>query len=115
MKQASPVPARRMLLIVAGFVVWSAAFVALYGLNAVGCAFDWPAGAQRAALLVLLAVHVGGLAALSLWTWRRWRARRADPTRPAALLEYVGVATSVAALAATIFVLAPSFALTMCM
>src|SRR5690606_26328188 len=32
---------RALLLLVAGFTVWSVAFVVLYGLQAIGCAFGW--------------------------------------------------------------------------
>lgn len=32
---------RALLLLVAGFTVWSVAFVMLYGMQALGCAFGW--------------------------------------------------------------------------
>ena len=33
---------RALILLVAGFTAWSAAFVAIYGLQALGCAYGWP-------------------------------------------------------------------------
>ena len=32
---------KALVLLVSGFVVWSVAFVALYGLQALGCAYGW--------------------------------------------------------------------------
>lgn len=109
------VPARRLLLILAGFTIWALAFVALYGVNAIGCRFDWPASLQRSLLLGLLALHLLALAMLSAWTARRWRhARQAGTETVSRLIEYLGFGTALAASGATVFVLAPTVALSLC-
>ena len=38
MKQANQ---KALVLLLAGFTVWSGGFVLLYGLQALGCAYDW--------------------------------------------------------------------------
>jgi hypothetical protein len=111
---ATTVAPRRMMLLVAGFIIWSAAFVALYGVNAIGCAFGWPELLQRGILIGLFAIHAAILAWLSVWTWRRFKSTSAHADKPAQLIEYVGAGVSITAFASTLFVLAPSFVLTMC-
>lgn len=115
MTPTSPVPPRRMLLIVMGFVVWSIAFIALYATNAIGCAFDWPAGVQRSVLIALYAVHLIALAVMAFWTWRRWSSLPANARHSASLLEYLGFGLTLTALAATAFSLGPVFAVSMCL
>ena len=51
---------RALLLLLSGFTVWSLAFVALYALQALGCAFGWPN--HR---LVLIAAYVASLIPLA--------------------------------------------------
>lgn len=102
-------PPRRLLLLAAGFILWAGAFLTLYGVNAVGCAFAWPRSLQRGILLTLLALHV---AALGLLAWRDWKRRqvldRAD------FVESVGLGATISALAATLLTFAPSLVLTLC-
>lgn len=114
MKTVSPVPPARILLIVIGFIVWSSGFVALYAVNAIGCAFGWPAPLQRGILLVLFALHAAALAGFCHWSWTRWRRLERGAEKPARTLEYLGLGTGLAALAATLFVLAPALVISMC-
>ena len=70
MKAALRLPS--LILLVAGFVIWSSAFVALYGALSVGCAFGWdavlfgPVSALRALLIALWLLHLAMLAMLNL-------------------------------------------------
>jgi len=105
----SQVPPRRLLWLTAGFTLWAGAFLALYGVNAVGCAFAWPSALQRGVLLTLLALH---LAALGYLAWRCWQLRQSHG-RPA-FLEYVGFGATISALAATLLTFAPSLVLSLC-
>ncbi len=69
--------AANLLMLVAGLVIWSSAFVSLYALLSIGCAFGWeaqafgPMSALRAALLALWLAHLAALALLVGWTRRR--------------------------------------------
>jgi len=112
-RTTTSVPPHRLLLLVAGFVIWSIAFVVLYGLNAIGCAFGWPELLQRGILLFLFAMHSAALIWLTFWCRKRWK-RMAAANEPAPMIEYVGYGLTVAALASTLFVLAPTFFITMC-
>lgn len=116
----SPVPAYRIWLLLAGFVVWSAAFVAIYGMHHVGCVFGWngDGGWLTPLRLVLLALLVAGVAGCALtvwWAWREqdWR-RRTDPP-PQLFLARAGLWANVAALAATLLTFLPAAALTLCL
>lgn len=69
--------AANLLVLVAGLVIWSSAFVSLYALLSVGCAFGWearsigPVSVQRAVLLAVWLGHLAVLALLVAWVWRR--------------------------------------------
>ncbi len=71
--------AANLLLLCAGLVVWSSAFVTLYAALSIGCAFGWeetrlgPVSLQRGVLIGLWLAHLAALALLLLWTWRRSR------------------------------------------
>jgi len=101
-----------LLLLVAGFTGWAAALLSLYGVNAIACAFAWQHSLHRAVLLSLLALHLTALGSLSVHCWRRWRSP--NGTRPATFIEYLGLATTIAAVGATAFTLAPSLILSLC-
>jgi hypothetical protein len=73
-------------MLVAGFVVWSVAFVGLYGLQALGCAFAWGewhrpvlVGTYLLSLLPLgwLAVQRPSGTHSALWTSAVWANRAA--------------------------------------
>jgi hypothetical protein len=100
-----PVPVH-MLWLAAGFVLWSSAFIALYGIQAVGCAYDWPLVLHRAALGLVLVAH---LAALGLLIAKAPRERERQ------FLADVTVWTLWAALAATVLTYSPALALTACL
>lgn len=104
-------PPSRLLFLVIGFIIWSIAFVALYAVNAIGCAFGWEAGLQRTVLIALFAVHVALLGGL-VWLTIRYRQTAASST--AKTIAYTGLGLTVAALASTLFVLAPSLFASMC-
>jgi hypothetical protein len=112
--EPTPVPARSMLVIVMGFAVWSAAFVALYAVNAIGCAFAWPAALQRAVMIGLALAASGTMVAVAGWSLGHWR-RAAKAARPAPSLARIGALASAAALGATVFVFAPSIFVSMCL
>jgi uncharacterized membrane protein len=70
---------RPLVLVISGFLLWSAAFLAIYGAQATGCSFGWdtrmllgPVSIQRALLLVLFALVLVGHAVLVMrlngWT-----------------------------------------------
>lgn len=90
-----------------GFSIWALAFVALYALQALGCAWGWPEGPHR---LVLIAVWLATLMLLAaaLW-WQRKGATGADAT-----IRRAGLIGSAAALAATVLAYFPVTFATMC-
>lgn len=102
-------PGRKVLLLslAAGFGLWALAFVVLYGMLSVGCAFGWDSGSvvlglslQRLQLLLLLgiflALHVVLLARLHAWQRRSGEA-------PDRFLLSAAQLAAVAALAASLF------------
>ncbi|UYN99052.1 MAG: hypothetical protein KIT02_14130 [Devosia sp.] len=94
-----------LIRLVAGFVLWSLAFVLLYGVQALGCAYDWGM-AHRPVLiglyLAFIAAHVVVL---------RWPATRAEAV-PA--LHQIGRWANMAALAAAVLVFLPVTFASMC-
>jgi hypothetical protein len=103
----------RLALITVGFTLWASAFVAIYGLNAVGCQFGWHSGVQRAALVLVLAAHLGLLGWIAVRQWRRFREAHQAPAS-VSFINYVGRSTLTAAWFATLLNLAPVFFLEMC-
>jgi hypothetical protein len=67
---------RALLLLLAGFTVWSAAFVILYGLQALGCAFGWGEWHRP----IFIVSYVLSLLPLAWLAWPRPRA--GSPTTP---------------------------------
>jgi hypothetical protein len=99
-----PVPLR-VLWLAAGFAVWASAFIVLYGLQAIGCAYAWPALVFRLVLGVVLAAHLAALALMIRHTRRRPRER---------FLDTVTHWTLWAALVSTVVTFVPALALTAC-
>lgn len=73
------VPARHTLWLLAGFVAWSAAFVGLYALLSIGCAYGLDEIEFGAGLDVLRALLLAGfvaslaLVAVIAWATRVWQ------------------------------------------
>ena len=96
---------RDVLFLVAGFVLWSSAFVALYGGQALGCRLGWenvdlgPITLNRTVLLAVWAVHLCVIGLLTVVLARRYASASASP-----FIERAGLALSLCALAATIWI-----------
>jgi hypothetical protein len=96
---------RELLLLVAGFILWSSAFVILYSVQALGCRLGWdevgfgPVTLNRGVLLAVWAVHLCliGLLAAALM-------RRRASMDPAPFIDRAGLALTFCALAATIWI-----------
>ncbi|RAI43110.1 hypothetical protein [Rhodoplanes roseus] len=105
MTQAARItPPRALLLLVAGFVVWSSAFVWLYGGLSVGCAFGWDritlagTSALRLGLLLIWLVHVAALGWLLAYSRAVRQAGRSPP-----FVTTAATALTVVALIATVW------------
>lgn len=108
----------RLLLLAAGFTLWSVAFVVLYSMLSVGCEFGWDRVGigpgltlQRAQLVGLFALFVA--AHVLLMRVLRPRAE-ADTSPTGRFVTRVAWSTAVAALGASLFTFAGVFALTSC-
>ena len=91
---------KRLWPLLAGFSLWALAFIALYGLQYLGCRFGWPPGEHRTVLVVAYGVS---LALLVICLSMQMRALH----KPPAPIERIGVGTTIAALAATAITLGP--------
>ncbi|KTR03840.1 hypothetical protein NS365_16855 [Aureimonas ureilytica] len=115
MKLALRLPS--LILLVAGFVIWSSAFVVLYGALSVGCAFGWdtaslgPVSALRAVLIALWLAHLAALGAL--WWLCRMRAQKAGEAD--AFLGWAALHATWAAVVVTIVNYGPILGLTLCL
>ena len=103
---------RGLILLGAGFVIWSAAFVALYAMLSVGCRFGWDAvelagglTLQRAQLVAIFLAHLAACAALAVAL-----RRRAEES----FLRRAAYGTALAAVGAAVFSFAAVFALSPC-
>ena len=101
--------------LVAGLLVWSSAFVALYGLHAVGCNAGWhDAGSYvtplRLVLVAVWAVHLVALGWLVAWY------RRGAPVddRTGGFLQLAAWTLGLVALVATVWTGAPVAVLELC-
>src|SRR5215831_2398273 len=56
----------RLWWLASGFGVWCSALAALYGVQAIGCAFAWSLGPLRIGLAALLLAHLTVIG----WLWR---------------------------------------------
>ena len=105
------------VLLLTGFVIWSGAFLLLYGMQATGCHFGWhqidvgPTSALRlllATILVLVLLLIGGL---------HWYAKRVlgEPqTDEAKLLLKIAGMLQAAALVSTLITYGGVMWLTLC-
>lgn len=108
-----------LLLIMAGLLVWSSAFIALYAALSVGCAFGWdtrtigPVDLQRAVLVAVWLLHLGLIGALLLFARRR--VRNAEPDENARFLTRAALAATIVAAAVTLVNYAPILGLSTCL
>lgn len=108
-----------LLLLIAGFVLWSIAFSALYGALGVGCELGWqdvrlgPISLNTAVLAAILLGHLALHAALVVWLWRRSFDAKGHP-QPSRFLAYASLGTAVSGLIATLWTGAPIAFLTQC-
>jgi hypothetical protein len=108
-----------LMLLIAGFVIWSSAFVILYAVNAIGCSLGWdsvvvgPMGLQR---LVLVLVWIGHLAALALLLSYCLKARRnlEAQGQPARFMAASALASTGCALFATLWTGLPVISASTC-
>lgn len=108
-----PPPPIEILGLVAGFAIWSSAFVSLYAVHGGACDGGWFARQEtiRVVLAVILALHLLLHAALCFWLWGRAK----EKTVPSVF--FLRTATFVLALAAagaTLWTSAPVFILRVC-
>lgn len=109
-------PPHRILALLAGFLVWSGAFVLLYALQALGCRFGWnemalgPLDLHRAVL-----IGVFGLVVIAQIAVLRVTRPAAPGPDPAPFLARAGHWASLAALVAAILVFAPVVAVSTCL
>jgi len=98
-----------LLLMAAGFVVWSSAFLLLYIVASVGCDFGWhriavgPLTLLRAVLVAIFVAHLSLLAWLSVRCIRTLRQGR-ERGSSARFLYRAALGLTVAAMAATIWI-----------
>jgi hypothetical protein len=89
---------RALILLIAGFTAWSVAFVVLYGLQALGCAYGWPY--HRAVLIGAYGISLVPL----LWLAMQ---RVTAEDEAASALGIAAVWANRAALAASVLVFLP--------
>lgn len=99
---------RRLWPLLAGFVIWAVAFVVLYAVQALGCAWGWPPAVHRGVLLAIWSLTVGLLGATLYRQWRR------QPGENAAMRQARVLATA-AAIAATLATFFPASFVSLCL
>ena len=110
-----------LLLAIAGLVVWSSAFVALYAIVSLGCVYGWhrPELAGVRLLTALLALvwlaHLATLVWLQWYGLSRWRLlRRAGETGPALYLAALTGLIAAVSLVGTVYLGTPILLLPPC-
>lgn len=103
-------PPRLLWWLALGFGLWSSAFVLLYGLHAIGCAYGWGGVALRLVMAGVLAAH---LLALGV-ALARARATIWPGGGAGALIGRVTVWTLWAAILAVVVTFTPGLALRAC-
>ncbi len=94
----------------AGFISWSIAFVALYGLVSVGCLLDWqdvrwgPLSLLRALLAGLWIGAIAAAALIVMASWRRMQAAGSETAKASPFLRKLEIAANGAALVSTIWI-----------
>lgn len=101
---------RALWPILIGFVVWSLGFVALYGLQALGCYFGWDAATHRALLVgayLLTLLVLAAILTVQIGSMRQ-------PEHAAMPIKRIGIGTSIAALASAAIIFAPTLLISAC-
>jgi len=108
-----PLPPGYLWWLAAGFLVWCSALAFVYAVHAIGCTFAWSAGPLRLGLALVLFAH------LAVIGWILHRLGAADPSRDSgrtrAFFRMAAVWATIAAFATTIFTLAATLLLTVCL
>lgn len=104
----------RLVLLVAALLIWSLAFIALYGVHGVACAAGW-ASAQdpwplRLTLIGVWVIMTAGAVAFAAWTMKR---PLEDPPAPR-FLRNATLAVAVIGVVATAWLGAPLFLVRVC-
>lgn len=97
--------------LVAGFAIWSLAFVLLYGWHGFACAQGLAPGTARAGLVLLFLLHMLAHAGLILWFLARWRRAAEAPLR---FLRLASLVLAVGALGTTLWTGLPALLLRTC-
>ena len=100
---------RTLWPVLTGFVIWSLAFVGLYTLQALGCHLGWDTALHRAVLIGAYGVSLAVLAGLLTIQAITLRQRKLATT-----IERIGIGTTIAALAATAIIFAPTLMISAC-
>ncbi|GHA34639.1 hypothetical protein GCM10007989_33120 [Devosia pacifica] len=106
---------RRVMLLLAGFIVWSGSFVGLYTLQALGCRFGWhtiTVGLFDLHRILLVAGFVVAIAVQVATLLLIWRARGGPQPQP--FLQQTGLWAATAALGAAVLVYAPTLFISAC-
>lgn len=112
-----------LLLLIAGMVIWSSAFLILYAGLSIGCELGWdemplgPVSLLRAVLIGLWLFHLALIAGLLLWTYRRKQAseRRAEGVEVDDFFAGNVLVATIVAAAATVINYAPILGLSLCL
>lgn len=114
------VSAWRIPWMLAGFLIWGAAFTVLYSVLSIGCAFGWdeiilgPVSLQRVVLVALLVVSLAaGWVVVRISDARR-KAAGGEGLVLRPFIESVAWLGAWAGLGSTLFSLGPAFFLTSC-
>lgn len=105
------------VLLLTGFVIWSGAFLLLYGVQATGCHLGWhqldvgPTSALRLVLAFMLIVTLGLIGGLHWYATRELTEPQTDEAR---LLHKIAGMLHVAALVATVITYGGVMWLTLC-
>lgn len=106
-----------ILWLIVGFGVWSLAFVALYALQAVGCAAGWnlvrigPTDLHRIVLIAAFVLSLAGIGVVLVLQYRRREFGNEPATR---FLHGAGIAASLSAALVSVLVFSPVLGLSTC-
>ena len=99
---------RNLWPLIVGFSIWLIAFGAIYGLQGLGCAWNWPETPHRLALIAAWLVTLAGLgASLALQMAGGRNAKMAT-------IPQVGLVATIVAIGVTTLTFAPTLFLSIC-